>query len=181
MKHDRSDFTRGYVPREVRGEGRERDEGSGQGETGPPSCHLYTRAIKYTLLPARGSSDLFLDTQSFQYFVFTQDFWQTRLPPRRTPHDQRDMLLPIINYGERRFPESCVVFHCYYNSGRNGFPPDPQLLRRKAKWFRGGLVFKAHRLLYHPTLGLSVIKKKKTHGARRRQSHDQRDTVEPRS
>jgi len=29
------------------------------------------------------------------------------------------------------------------------------------KRFRGGLVFKAHRLLYHPTLGLRVMKKKK--------------------
>jgi len=27
--------------------------------------------------------------------------------------------------------------------------------------FRGGLVFKAHRLLYHSALGLRVIKKKK--------------------
>ena len=30
------------------------------------------------------------------------------------------------------------------------------------KRFRGGLVFKAHRLVYHSTLGLRVIKKKKT-------------------
>jgi len=30
-----------------------------------------------------------------------------------------------------------------------------------AQRFRGGLVFKAHRLLYHSTLGLRVIKKKK--------------------
>jgi len=30
--------------------------------------------------------------------------------------------------------------------------------------FRGGLVFKAHRLVYHSTLGLIVIKKKKTPG-----------------
>ena len=29
--------------------------------------------------------------------------------------------------------------------------------------FRGGLVFKAHRRLYHSTLGLRVIKKKKKH------------------
>jgi hypothetical protein len=29
------------------------------------------------------------------------------------------------------------------------------------KWFRGGLVFKAHRLLYHATLGSRVSKKKK--------------------
>jgi len=29
----------------------------------------------------------------------------------------------------------------------------------KAQWFRGGLVFKAHRLVYHSTLGLRVVKK----------------------
>ena len=32
------------------------------------------------------------------------------------------------------------------------------------KLFRGGLAFKAHRLLYHSTLGLRVIKKKKKQG-----------------
>ena len=32
---------------------------------------------------------------------------------------------------------------------------------RFVKWFRGGLVFKAHRLVYHSTLGWRVIKKKK--------------------
>jgi len=31
----------------------------------------------------------------------------------------------------------------------------------EVKRFRGGLVFKAHRLVYHPTSGLRVIKKKK--------------------
>jgi len=30
-----------------------------------------------------------------------------------------------------------------------------------ARIYRGGLAFKAHRLLYHSTLGLTVIKKKK--------------------
>ena len=34
-------------------------------------------------------------------------------------------------------------------------------LRRNVKRFRGGLVFKANRLLYHATLGSTVIKKKK--------------------
>ena len=38
-----------------------------------------------------------------------------------------------------------------------------QLLSRNVKRFRGGLVFKAHRLLYHSTLGLRVIKKKRNH------------------
>ena len=32
---------------------------------------------------------------------------------------------------------------------------------RNVQQFRGGLVFKAHRLLYHSTLGLRAIKKKK--------------------
>jgi len=36
-----------------------------------------------------------------------------------------------------------------------------QLLRRNVKRFRGGLVFKAHRLLHHSAPGLRVIKKKK--------------------
>ena len=35
------------------------------------------------------------------------------------------------------------------------------VLRRNKKRFRGGLVFEAHRLLYHSTLGLRVIKKKR--------------------
>ena len=35
------------------------------------------------------------------------------------------------------------------------------LLSRNVKRFRGGLVVKAHGLLYHSTLGLRVIKKKK--------------------
>ena len=38
---------------------------------------------------------------------------------------------------------------------------DESALGRNVKWFRGGLVFKAHRLLYHSTLGSRVIKKKK--------------------
>ena len=36
-----------------------------------------------------------------------------------------------------------------------------QLLKKNVERFRGGLVFKAHRLLYHSTLGLRVTKKKK--------------------
>ena len=39
---------------------------------------------------------------------------------------------------------------------------EEQLLRRNVKRFRGGLVFQAHRLLYHSTLGLRVIKKKRS-------------------
>jgi len=35
-----------------------------------------------------------------------------------------------------------------------------QLLRRNVKRFRGGLVFKAHRFVYHSTLGWRVTKKK---------------------
>ena len=42
--------------------------------------------------------------------------------------------------------------------------------RPNVKRFRGGLVFKAHRLLYHPTLGLRVIKKKRKRLDRERPS-----------
>jgi len=53
------------------------------------------------------------------------------------------------------------------------YPPNDntpgQLLRRNVKRFRGGLVLKAHRLLYHSTLGLRAVKKKKkTPGVDRR-------------
>jgi len=44
--------------------------------------------------------------------------------------------------------------------------------------FRGGLVFKAHRLLYHSTLGLRVIKKEKVR-ARVRTPHDLVDRTLP--
>jgi len=37
--------------------------------------------------------------------------------------------------------------------------PGEQLLHRNVQRFRGGLVFKAHRLLYDSTLSLGVIKK----------------------
>jgi len=39
-----------------------------------------------------------------------------------------------------------------------------QLLYRNVQRFRGGLVFKAHRLVYHLTLGLRILKKKTTPG-----------------
>ena len=62
-----------------------------------------------------------------------------------------------------RAPTSCTLFprglsprawQCAHSA-------TDALLRRNMKRFRGGLVFKAHRLLYHSILGLRVIKKKK--------------------
>ena len=44
-------------------------------------------------------------------------------------------------------------------------PVEP--LHRNVLWYRGGLVFKAHRRMYHSTLGLRVIKKKTRRPARR--------------
>jgi hypothetical protein len=35
-----------------------------------------------------------------------------------------------------------------------------QLLYRNVQWFPGGLVFQAHRLSYHSSLGLRLIKKR---------------------
>jgi len=42
-----------------------------------------------------------------------------------------------------------------------------QILCKNGKRFQGGLVFEAHRLLYHSTLGWRVIKKKKNRATRR--------------
>ena len=42
-----------------------------------------------------------------------------------------------------------------------GAVPELPGIDRNVKRFRGGLVFKAHRLSYHSTLGLRVSKKKK--------------------
>jgi len=39
-----------------------------------------------------------------------------------------------------------------------------RLLHRNVNRFRGGLVFKAYRLVYHPTLGLRVMQKKRKDG-----------------
>ena len=43
-------------------------------------------------------------------------------------------------------------------------PVEEQLLHRNVKRFQGGLESKAHRLLYHSTLGSRVIKKKRRLG-----------------
>ena len=48
--------------------------------------------------------------------------------------------------------------------GVGGARPAESLLRRNVKRFRGGLVFKAHRLVYHSNHGLRVIKKKRSLG-----------------
>ena len=55
---------------------------------------------------------------------------------------------------------SCLSLSaCGVRPGR--LPAIHQELRRNFKRFRGGLVFKVHRLLYHSTLGSRVIKEKK--------------------
>jgi hypothetical protein len=45
------------------------------------------------------------------------------------------------------------------------------------KWFRGGIVFKAQRLLHHSTLGFKLIKKKKRVPGQRRNRRAQRCRV----
>ena len=47
------------------------------------------------------------------------------------------------------------------------------MIRGNLKRFRGGLVFKAHRLFYHSTLGSRVKKKKR----RRRGGNDPQDVA----
>ena len=49
---------------------------------------------------------------------------------------------------------------------------EEQLLHRNVQRFRGGLVHKAHKFLYHSTLGLIVMKKKKKQKGRARFRRD---------
>jgi len=49
------------------------------------------------------------------------------------------------------------------------------VLHRNMQWFRGGLVFKARRLLYHANLGVRVIKKKNRGGYSRRRTRTRRN------
>ena len=47
-----------------------------------------------------------------------------------------------------------------YTPPESALPVEEQLLSRNLERCRGGFVFKAHRPLYHSTLGSGVIKKK---------------------
>jgi len=55
----------------------------------------------------------------------------------------------------RRFGRADAIWSCRKRETSSQFRE--QLLRRNVKRYRGGLVFKARRLLYHSTLGLRVI------------------------
>ena len=48
-----------------------------------------------------------------------------------------------------------------HSSARERFESVLRLLNINVQWFRGGLVFKEHGRLYHSTLGLIVIKRRK--------------------
>ena len=56
------------------------------------------------------------------------------------------------------------LLRCWHPSPAMEVAISEQLLRRNVKRFRGGLVFKAHGLVYHSTPGSRVIKKKKNGG-----------------
>ena len=58
-------------------------------------------------------------------------------------------------------PHPCQPLAPHRCRGIRPMPLWEQLLYRDVQWFRGGLAFKAHRLLYHSILGLRVIKKRK--------------------
>ena len=67
------------------------------------------------------------------------------------------MLFPLrLKAVRTRSDDSRMVGTASAPKGNNS---DLRGFRRNVKRFRGGLVFKAHRLLHHSTLGLRVIKK----------------------
>jgi len=68
-------------------------------------------------------------------------------------YEQGNPALDRSNQGSKKKQD------CRHGQGRGHGHDRP--VTRNVKRFRGGLVFKALRLLYHSTLGLRAIKKKK--------------------
>ena len=83
---------------------------------------------------------------------------EPRTPKPRLSRAQYKKIRGVI-YGHT----SCLEgrFYVELRRGDLAFSMQVQLLRRNVKLFRGWLVFRAHRLLYHSTLGLRVMKKGK--------------------
>ena len=75
------------------------------------------------------------------------------------PESGRDCLICAVFDGDR--DAGCKSDVPWAGGGWLCVRASSLLLHRNVQRFRGGLVFKAHRLVYHSTLGLRVIKKKK--------------------
>jgi len=67
-------------------------------------------------------------------------------------------VLPVVFWMVYRSVRSCAMVALAFSPVACGLQIAGY---RNVKRFRGGLVYEAHRLLYHSTLGLRVIKKKK--------------------
>ena len=68
----------------------------------------------------------------------------------------------------------CVCV-CVCVCGHPMAAPTPLNIMNGLRPARGGLVFQAHRLLYHSTLGLRVIKREEINS--RRESHNEREEI----
>ena len=79
----------------------------------------------------------------------------------------------VKNHAVSQVDQTGVTRRLFRATGPGTAPtPEPtpnheQLLHRNVQRFRGGLVFKAHRLLHPSTLGSRVTKKKKTRAVSR--------------
>ena len=62
-----------------------------------------------------------------------------------------------------KFSSTNLLILCRESTKRFASPGNAQLLHRNVQRLRGGLVYKAHTLWYHSTLGLRVIKNKRAH------------------
>ena len=72
---------------------------------------------------------------------------------RYTLHLQPFTVTFSIHAATSQYPHHRALYHSMHIQ--------ELLLSRKVEQFRGGLVFKAHRWLYHSTLGSRIIKRKK--------------------
>ena len=85
--------------------------------------------------------------------------------------EERRPLVPHLQGSFLALNQTVLTHQSLVTRRRGLLSIEEQLLGRNVKRFRGGLVFKAHRILYHSTLGSTVIKKKKkSHTCAQRES-----------
>jgi len=102
-------------------------------------------------LPGKGNSNSRGARPVYLIITMVQWFWTSRLSIKNSLSQIPEIAPTTLRGTSHRLSED----------GSVQFSISEQLLYRNVQRFRGGLVFKAHRLVYHSTIGWRLIQKKK--------------------
>ena len=107
------------------------------------------------MTPPPGQPDTLPFCLSLSLYLYLYLSLSLSLSRRRTTlNPGNTSLQPLARFAG---PTTCILTP----PGNPPLPSDKGTTSQNVQQFRGGLAFKAHRLLYHSALGLRVIKKKK--------------------